>query len=248
MPPLLVFECLYGYFGFLGYSYLVVVDRLECRCLCVFAALVAGNLEVESRDNCGFEFWFHGFSLVAGCHVSLMEAVMPSVKLRVVRDPMAFDTHLFDPGLDCSRDLDTGKELTSMTKQSFRDECDINTIMRRYERTGVLDHLSMQVPQFGEYMGSMSYQESLNAILYAQSQFAELSAEIRDRFANDPVKLLEFMEDPSNRAEAVKLGLVQPEVIPVPPKPLEPAKPASVADTPPAERPAVKPAPSTSPT
>lgn len=174
-----------------------------------------------------------------------------SVKLvvRAVRDPLAFDTHLFDPGIDCSVDPETGDELVSLTKQAFKDECDINNIMRKYERTGVLDHVGMSVPQYGEYMGSLSYQESLNAILYAQDQFSALPAELRERFGNDPAQLLAFMEDSKNLDEAVKLGLVQKPSSSIP-QPLveEEAKPPTVADTPPAERTAAakpKPAPST---
>lgn len=152
-----------------------------------------------------------------------------------VRDPMTFDTHLYDEGLDCSM----GGTLTSMTKQSFADDCDINNIMRKYERTGVLDHVGMTVPQYGEYMGSMSYQESLNAILYAQDQFSELPAELRARFGNDPAQLLAFVEDPANLEEGVKLGLFSPPGDILPPQPLkEPPVAAPVADTPPAERPA----------
>lgn len=172
-----------------------------------------------------------------------------SVKKIFVRDGMSYDTAQFDAGIDCSVDPVTGAELTTMTKQSFKEECDINNIMRKYERTGVLDHVGTSVPQYGEYMGSMSYQESLNAILFAQAQFADLPAELRARFGNDPAELLAFMEDAGNLDEAVKLGLVQKPIIPqplskepagdvepvqgdVPKGPAErPAKPASTIST-----------------
>lgn len=120
-----------------------------------------------------------------------------------VRDGLSFDTHLFDPGISFVGD-------PGFTKQSFKEECDINNIMRRYEATQVLDHVSGQMPEFGDYIGVLSYQESLNAVLYAQEQFAQLSAEVRDRFGNDPAKMLAFLEDEANRDEAVKLGLVAP--------------------------------------
>lgn len=162
-----------------------------------------------------------------------------TVKKIFVRDGMSYDTAQFDPGVDCSVDPDTGEELVTMTKQSFKDECDINNIMRKYERTGVLDHAATQVPQYGEYMSPLSYQESLNAIIYAQEQFAALPADLRARFGNDPTELLAFMEDSRNLDEAVKLGLVQKPSSTIPqPLPSEPAEQAEVADTRPAERPA----------
>lgn len=160
-----------------------------------------------------------------------------TVKKIFVRDGMSFDTAQFDPGVDCSIDPDTGEELVSMTKQAFKDECDINNIMRKYERTGTLDHVASSVPQYGEYMSPYSYQESLNAILFAQEQFSNLPAELRARFGNDPAELLAFMDDPDNLDEAVKLGLVQKPSSTIPqPLSSEPAEPAEVADTRPAER------------
>ncbi|WNK13740.1 MAG: internal scaffolding protein [Microvirus sp.] len=177
-----------------------------------------------------------GFVPAAGCRVPTFKEVYVSVKKIAVRDPMTFDSHLYDDGLDCSVDPATGATLTSLTKQSFADDCDINNIMRKYERTGVLDHVGMTVPQYGEYMGSMSYQESLNAILYAQDQFSDLPAELRARFGNDPAQLLAFVEDPANLEEGVKLGLFSPPGSIAPQPPSEPPAAAPVPDTAPAER------------
>jgi len=39
--------------------------------------------------------------------------------------------------------------------------------------------------------------------------FRELPAEIRNRFRNDPEELLRFTENPQNRDEAIKLGLIR---------------------------------------
>ncbi|QCQ84912.1 internal scaffolding protein [Blackfly microvirus SF02] len=194
-------------------------------------------VEFETREEGLFDLVVHGISPAAGCRVSFLWSLYMSVKKIFVRDGMSYDTGNYDPGIDCSIDPDTGEELVSMTKQSFRDECDINNIMRKYERTGVLDHTATSVPQYGEYMSPYSYQESLNAIIYAQDQFAALPAELRARFGNDPAELLAFMEDSRNLDEAVKLGLVQKPSSTIP-QPLseEEAKPPTVADTPPAER------------
>lgn len=106
----------------------------------------------------------------------------------------------WDPKLDCSVE-------PSMTKQSFADECDINKIMERYEKSGVMPE-GRRMYEFGDAISEYSYQESLNAVIFADQQFAELPARLRDRFGNDPVQLLKFLEDPKNRDEAVELGLV----------------------------------------
>ncbi|QCQ85075.1 internal scaffolding protein [Blackfly microvirus SF02] len=205
------------------------VDVREFR-FCCLHAFHACFVEFETLLEGALDFVVHRVFPCGGLpRFPSMEFPM-SVKKIFVRDGMSYDTALYDAGVDCRVDPDTGEELTTMTKQSFKDDCDINNIMRKYERTGVLDHTAMSVPQYGEYMGSMSYQDSLNAILYAQDQFAALPADLRARFGNDPAELLSFMEDSANLDEAVKLGLVQ--------KPIVPQPLSVVADTPPAERPA----------
>lgn len=107
----------------------------------------------------------------------------------------------------------------SMTKQSFKDECDVNNIMRRFNATGVVTHVNGRRPEFGDFTSVATFQESLNTVIEAESMFAELPAAIRDRFGNDPRQLLEFVADPDNRDEAVTLGIVKaPEPEPAPQK------------------------------
>lgn len=103
----------------------------------------------------------------------------------------------------------TGKG--SLTKQSFKDECDINTIVRKYSQTGVLTHVRTTRPMFGDFTKVSSYQEALNAVMAAQDSFMTLDPKIRARFGNDPQQFLDFIDDPSNLDEARRLGLVPPE-------------------------------------
>lgn len=104
----------------------------------------------------------------------------------------------------------------SMTKQSFRDECDINVIMARYQATGVLPVVQVKEGRFLDVPVD-DYQTAMFKVAEAKSMFAGLPAKVRDRFGNDPGKLLEFLQDDRNVAEARELGLVKPEVdIPAP--------------------------------
>jgi phage internal scaffolding protein len=48
----------------------------------------------------------------------------------------------------------------------------------------------------------------MNALIAAETEFAALPAQIRIKFANDPSNLVQFLDNPENRAEAEKLGLV----------------------------------------
>jgi len=38
----------------------------------------------------------------------------------------------------------------SLTKQSFRDECDVNLIVKRYTETGMINHIPRTNPQYGD--------------------------------------------------------------------------------------------------
>lgn len=103
----------------------------------------------------------------------------------------------------------------SRTKQSFRDECDINNVIRKWKATGVVTHVRDAMPQYGDFMSVEDYQTSCNKILSAQEAFQGLSSTIRARFANDPAQLLAFVADANNLDEAIKLGLVSAPVVPV---------------------------------
>lgn len=108
----------------------------------------------------------------------------------------------WDPGIDMSGEV-------SMTKQSFAEECDINSIMARYEKTGLLPQGSRMF-EFGDAISEYSYQESMNAVIEADRLFSELPSRIRERFGNDPAQLFAFLDDRNNLDEAIKLGLVDP--------------------------------------
>lgn len=95
----------------------------------------------------------------------------------------------------------------SVTKQSFKAECDINTILAKYRTTGVLPTLIKENPRFGDFSDVPTYQEALNTVRLAQEQFDSLSSHVRERFANDPARFLEFVSDPLNSEELVKMGL-----------------------------------------
>lgn len=98
----------------------------------------------------------------------------------------------------------------SMTVQSFKDECDINKIMARYVKTGVITHLNPAEPRYGfapagDFLGAMSL------VTQAQQSFDELPAEVRRKFDNDPGKFLDFIDDPANEAELAEMGLTVPD-------------------------------------
>ena len=106
----------------------------------------------------------------------------------------------------------------SRTVQDSRDECDVNFIMRKYERTGLLKHRQQEL-KYGDFSQVVSYHEAMNVVATANSMFYELPSSIREKFDNDPGKFLEFAENPKNEAAMVEMGLknapiVKPEEAP----------------------------------
>lgn len=109
----------------------------------------------------------------------------------------------------------------SRTAQEFKEECDINRIMRRYQHTGALTHFAKYAPIYGE-ISSCDLQEAENLLIRARQLFADLPSSLRDRF-HTPEAFLDFVQDANNRDEMIALGLTEsPEPV-VPPPPSIPA-------------------------
>lgn len=138
------------------------------------------------------------------------------------------------PRIDCSNDV-------PLTQQSAKDECDINLIVEAAKRGADLSQrLSGRTPMYGDFTGLPDYREALLMVTKAREMFMGLDAFVRERFGNDPARLLDFLADDRNRDEAVKLGLVEPP--PVADPPLDASEPAAQATEPAANPPAVAPA------
>lgn len=108
----------------------------------------------------------------------------------------------------------------SRTKQSFADETNINEIMRKYEKTGLIAHLNTHQGEYGDFLGFEDYHTSLNRIHAAREAFMSIPAGIRSRFNNDPATFMSFAQNPDNLDELRKMGLahpVEPEAPPVVP-------------------------------
>ncbi|AXH74136.1 MAG: internal scaffolding protein [Microviridae sp.] len=123
-----------------------------------------------------------------------------------------FDAESVRTGLLC--------EDVSMAKQSFKEECDVNTIVRRFGLTGQLPE-NVRMPTYQDFEGPFDFQGAMNAIVAARESFQAVPADVRYRFHNDPEEFVAFCSDRANLEEARKMGLVPPEELKVEPKPLK---------------------------
>lgn len=113
----------------------------------------------------------------------------------------SFDFRSAESGLSC---LDP-----SLTQQSFASEADINTIVDRFMKSGVLPTPSV-MPQYIDFEGVFDYHSAMNVVRQADEAFMRLDARTRARFNNSPQLFLEFFADPANSEEAIRLGLALP--------------------------------------
>lgn len=119
-------------------------------------------------------------------------------------------------------DIETG-EVVMLTKQEFRDECDINKILDRYTPEALEERLAAANGVYADFSSIMTYGEAKQLIVDSDNAFMSLPAKIRGRFDNDVTQFIDFMEDSSNDEEAIRLGLkakpVATQGFDVPPEP-----------------------------
>ncbi len=96
----------------------------------------------------------------------------------------------------------------SRTKQSFREESEINNIVARYVKTGLVDHLARYGGEYG-FATSIDFHSAMNVVTKADQMFADLPADTRRRFGGDPALFLEFVQNPENQEEMISLGLAK---------------------------------------
>lgn len=115
----------------------------------------------------------------------------------------------------------------SLTKQSFKEECDINNIMKRFEKTGAIEHLAKFGPQYAD-VSPVDFQEAMNVVALGKSMWEELPVTLK-QLVKSPEGFLAFVQDPANQGKLIELGLAtakpgvpstpggqQPEVAPPP--------------------------------
>jgi len=125
-------------------------------------------------------------------------------------------------------------EQPTLTKQAFKDECDINNIMSKYQKTGMVEHLNQNNGEYGDFISYEDYHTSLNQILEAQETFNSIPSSIREKFNNNPAEFLEFAQNPDNHNQMVQFGMAHPK----PPIDAEPkAKEESYKTDPPSDGP-----------
>lgn len=122
-------------------------------------------------------------------------------------------------------------DMPSKTIQGPAAEAEINYIARMY---GLDPFSRLPVPVEAmdpRYYGDLSevdtdLQTAMNRVFEAQANFMKLPAALRARFNHSPGELWTFLQDESNHAEAVELGILFKPPAPPKKEPLDTPPPA----------------------
>ena len=82
------------------------------------------------------------------------------------------------------------------------------TLWPSFFRTGLLPHVNA-APDFSDVSESFDFREAMTFIVNTEERFADLPAKIRKRFGNDPARLMDFLAEPDNADEAIRMGLIE---------------------------------------
>lgn len=120
----------------------------------------------------------------------------------------------------------------SLTRQEFAEECDINSIMARYQTTGMWP-APVGEPSYVDWTEMPTdLMDSMQRMHDAEKAFMTLPAVVRREFDNDPIAFVDFASDPANLDQMREWKLAptpkeEPAYVPVPPpgdKAAEPPK------------------------
>lgn len=95
---------------------------------------------------------------------------------------------------------------SSRTQQQFKEEVDINNIMKRADRRQVIEHANRFQAVYGTHTGD-DLQDALQIVQDANERFDSLPNSLKDKFNGSIPAYLDFVHDPANRDEMIELGM-----------------------------------------
>lgn len=95
------------------------------------------------------------------------------------------------------------------TKQGFKDSCDINKILRKWQKTGTITHLAKYQGQYGDFSDIDDLLTAQERLARGQAIFDELPGEVKREFNQNVGDFYKFVNDPAN---ADKLADVLPSL------------------------------------
>ncbi len=97
------------------------------------------------------------------------------------------------------------------TQQCYTDECNIEKIIARASAGGTITHLAKYEGTYSDF-SDFDFHEQSNKLAMGNEIFAQLPAEIRREFGQNPQKFFNYVNDPANKDDLLKKlpGLARP--------------------------------------
>lgn len=86
------------------------------------------------------------------------------------------------------------------TLQCHKDECDIQKIMARFDKTNTISHLAKYQGVYADF-SDFDFHEQTNRLTKGREIFDDLPAELRREFNQSPAKFFAYVNDPANSAD-----------------------------------------------
>lgn len=99
----------------------------------------------------------------------------------------------------------------SRVDKSFAKAADINNIVTKFHKTGLLPETGVQ-PVYGDVSSVPSLEDVHSVLKKAQDAFQALPSDVRKLMDNNALKMESWLLDPNNRELAEKHGLLKAKV------------------------------------
>jgi len=102
----------------------------------------------------------------------------------------------------------TGK---TKTQQSFKKDCDINVLYKKFQSGGMVDPevFSRKPGRYADLSEVVDFQTAQQYLIDAGHEFDRLPLDVRRKFGFNVAEFLDFVGDPKNGEELVRLGLAE---------------------------------------
>lgn len=105
------------------------------------------------------------------------------------------------------------RDVRDRAKQAPKAECDINNVLLRYRKSGLVTHLASGVPTYMDVSEVGDYKSAMDHLRSTERFFQALPAKVREYFDNDPVAFLDYASSVSKEDLKSDLSEVAKEVL-----------------------------------
>lgn len=99
----------------------------------------------------------------------------------------------------------------SLTQQEFTDECDINNVILRFSSTGQLPpRQNARVAEYLDVSDVTDLHAALEAARAGNEFFDSLPAQVREAVGNDPMRLLDALDEASRLRASTEADVSKP--------------------------------------